>query len=103
MGRTWNHHLRDGLLKRKWKQSPIDECLFIKDGIIFILYVDDACLIFSSKTKIQREIHSLKQDYDLTDDGELQDYIGTRFERKTDGSVVLTQPRMIERLTAIVG
>ena len=102
-GRMSNHHLRNGLLKREWKQSPIDECLFVKDGILLILYVDDACLISSNKMKIQQEIKFLKEDYDLTDDGELQDYIGTRFKRKSDGSVTLTQPRMIEKLTTIVG
>ena len=90
-------------MKRGWKQSTIDECLFVKDGLLLILYVDDACIISHDKRKIQSEILSLKKDYDLTDEGELQDYIGTRFERSSDGSVTLTQPRMIERLMAIVG
>ena len=102
-GRTWNHHLRSGLLKRGWKQCPIDECLFIKPGLLLILYVDDACIISHNKLKIQHEITSLQKDYDLTDDGELQDYIGTRFERHSNGSVTLTQPRMIDRLLTIVG
>ena len=95
--------LRQDLLKRGWRQSPIDECLFVKQGLILILYVDDACLTSHSKLKIQQEIVSLKQDYDLTDDEELQDYIGNRFQRHTDDSVTLSQPRMIERLLAIVG
>ena len=63
-------------------------------------------IISHDRRKIQSEILSLKtlkKDYDLTDEGELQDYIGTRFERSSDGSVTLTQPRMIERLMAIVG
>ena len=102
-GRTWNHHLRDGLIKRGWHQSKIDECVYVKHGLILILYVDDACIISPSLSKIKLEIKSLQQDYDLTDDGELQDYIGTRFDRHPDGSVTLTQPRMIERLLSIVG
>ena len=53
-GRTWNLHLCQGLLKRGWKQSSIDECLFMKKGILLILYVDDACLISPSKIKIQQ-------------------------------------------------
>ena len=47
---------------------------------IIILYVDDACIISPSLSKIKIEIKSLQQDSDLTDDGELQDYIGTRFD-----------------------
>ena len=102
-GRTWNHHLKAGLFKRGWVQSPIDECLFTKQGLILILYVDDACIISPCKKKILAEINSLKQDYALTDEGTLHDYLGTRFDRHTDGSVTLTQPRMIERALDIVG
>ena len=53
-GRTWNHHLRSGLLQRGWKQSPIDECLFVKKGLLLILYVDDACIISPSTTLIHK-------------------------------------------------
>ena len=36
-GRSWNHHLYASLLKRGWKQSTIDEFLFVKDGLLLIL------------------------------------------------------------------
>ena len=62
-GRTWNQHLRKGLIKRGWLQSPVDECLFIKNGMLLILYVDDACIILPSYTKINEEITSLKSEY----------------------------------------
>lgn len=102
-GRTWNDHLKQGLLKRGWRQSPIDTCLYIKPGLMLILYVDDACILSPDKSKIASEIASLQRDYDLTDEGPLQDYLGTRFDRNSDGSVTLTQPRMIERVLSIVG
>ena len=102
-GKTWYDHLTKGLLKRGWKKSEIDGCLFTKKGIILIVYVDDAILISPFKTLIQKEIASIKEDYDLTDDGELQDYLGIRFDRRPDGSLKLTQPRMIERVLEIVG
>ena len=75
----------------------------MKDGLLLILYVDDACVISHDKKKIQNEILSLKKDYDLTDDGKLQDCIGTRFDRRSYEYITLTQPRMIERLRTIVG
>ena len=65
--------------------------------------MDDACIIFPSEHRIEEDITSLQRDYNLTDDVELQDYIGTRFERRSDGSVLLTVPRMIDRLLSIVG
>ena len=102
-GRTWNIFLHNGLIARGWKRSSIDECLYTKENLILILYVDDACIISPSENKIKGEIASLQKDFDLTDDGPLQDYLGTRFQRNTDGSVLLTQPRMIERALQLVG
>ena len=74
----------------------------MKDRMILILYVDDAYLISPSATDIQAEIDSLKKDFELTDDGPLCDYLGTRFNQKPDGLVELTQLRMIQRALDIV-
>ena len=90
-GRTWFQYLEKGLLARGWKPSSVDNCLFTKDGILLIVYVDDAILISPDKSKIDAEISSLQQDYVLTDDGELKDYLGTRFVQHDDGSLELTQ------------
>jgi hypothetical protein len=95
-GKTWFAFLKKGLLERGWKPSTINGCLFTKDGILLVVYVDDAILISPHKHLIMKEIASLQRDYDLTDDGELQDYLGTRFVRKSDGSIELSQPKMIE-------
>ena len=77
--------------------------MFTKVGIILIVYVDDAILISPSQGRIQREIQSLQQSYDLTDDGQLKDYLGTRFVQQNDGSIELTMPKMIDRILNIAG
>ena len=97
-GKTWLDFLKKGLLERGWKQSEIDSCLFTKDGILLVVYVDDAILISPHKTLIDIEIKSLREGYNLTDDGELKDYLRTRFTKLPDGSIELSQPRMIERV-----
>ena len=99
-GRTWNTHLKTGLFARGWVQSPINEYLFTKKGLLLILYVDDACLISPSQSKCLQEI---SKDFNLTDKGSLQDYLETCFECKPDGLVILTQPQMIDRAIDIVG
>ena len=79
-GHTWNTHLKNSLFARGWVQSTIDECLFTKKGLLLILYVDDACLISPSQSAILQEISSLQKDFDLTDEGPFQDYLGTCFD-----------------------
>lgn len=39
----------------------------------------------------------------MTDDIDAHDYLGTRFDCHADGSITLTQPRMIDPLLTIVG
>ena len=102
-GKTWFEYLSNGLQKRGWVQSQIDSCLFTKDGLILVVYVDDAIIISADKEKINSEIKSLQQDYVLTDDGELKDYLGTRFTRHPDGSIELSQPHMVNRILEMVG
>jgi hypothetical protein len=102
-GKTWFDYLHEGLLRRGWKASDVDTCLFTKDEIILVVYVDDAILISPNKERIDQEIKSLQEDFVLTDDGELKDYLGTRFTKHADGSIELSQPRMIERILSIVG
>lgn len=73
-GKTWYDFLRKGLERRGWKPSMVDECLFTKNNIILVLYVDDAVLISPNQLLINHEIRSLQKEYSLTDDGELKDY-----------------------------
>ena len=76
--------------------------MFTKHRTILVVYVDDAILVSPYKSLIQKEILSLQEEFDLTDNRVLKDYLGTRFMRKTDGSIHLSQPKMIERVLEIV-
>jgi hypothetical protein len=102
-GKTWGDFLHSGLISRGWSQSAIDPCLYTKTNIALVLYVDDACLLSPDKNLISSEIRSLQSHYNLTDDGELKDYLGTRFTRHSDGSITLEQPRMVKRILEMVG
>jgi len=102
-GRTWHQYLKTGLLKRHWVQSDIDTCLFTNGTAILILYVDDAAIISPDPREIATLIKSLQQDYDLTDEGELHDYLGTRFISRGKHEIEMVQPRMIQRVLESVG
>ena len=65
--------------------------------------MDDGTVTSPSEHLISQEIKSLMKDCDLTNDGRLKDYLGIRFEHHQDGSITLTQPRMVPRILAMVG
>ena len=64
--KTWYEYLKHGLLKRGWSQLSIYECIFTKNGVILVIYVDDSILISPSKQNINEKRTSLMKDYSLT-------------------------------------
>ena len=52
---------------------------------------------------INHEIMSLKQSFELTNEGELQDYLGTRLTKHPDGQIKLQQKKMINNCLDMLG
>jgi hypothetical protein len=76
--RTFFEKLKKGLLERKWVQRQIDPCLFMKPGMICVVYVDDTIIGAQQLSYINREIMSLgivddnmKHTFTLRDEGEV--------------------------------
>jgi hypothetical protein len=59
-------------------QSKVDECVFYKDKTILLVYVDDAILCGPSSKYIDDIIALLKEGFDVTDEGEIDDYLGVK-------------------------
>ena len=57
--RTFFEKLKEGLQERRWIQSEIDPCLFLKLGMICVVYVDDTIFGSLKITDLDAEISSL--------------------------------------------
>ena len=51
--------LREGLLEHGYTQSQIDPCLFMKQGIICVCYVNDTIFAGAESFVLEAEIQSL--------------------------------------------
>jgi hypothetical protein len=106
--KTWFEYLRDKLIEEGeqfgFQQSLIDPCIFYKDGIIIITYVDD-CLIFSSKKELADElIVSLQEHFTLTQDEEVAAYLGVDIQvDDANDEIQISQPFLIERIIKLLG
>ena len=49
--------------------SKVDECVYTKKYIIFMIYVVDGIIITEKNSSIDKIINSLKESYQLTDEG----------------------------------
>ena len=100
---TWHEHIKKGLQECGFLPSKVDPCLFIKGSVLLVLYTDDAAFFSPNAQVIDDEIASLKKAFDLTDEGELQDYLGTRFIRHTHGRMELQQQKSIDNCLKLLG
>jgi Reverse transcriptase (RNA-dependent DNA polymerase) len=93
-GRTWAQHLKKGLLSIGFTQSEADECIFFRGPTIFMVYVDDGIFISPKETDIDKCIKDMNSIFNLTDEGDISDYLGIKVERG-DTTVTLSQPHLI--------
>lgn len=97
-GRVWNKYLHEGLIEIGFKQSKVDECVYYKGTTIFLVYVDDGILAGPSAEEIDDIIKALEKRYDVTDEGDITDYLGVNVEKLPDGRVKLSQPHLIDQI-----
>jgi hypothetical protein len=102
-GRVWNDYLVKGLKDWGFFQSKVDECVFYKGKTILLVYVDDAILCGPSSKDIGDIISSLKEGFDVTDEGEIDDYLGVKVTQPTKDTIELRQPHLIQQILDEVG
>jgi hypothetical protein len=93
----------EGLIERHFKQSIVDNRIFYKGSTMLLVYVDDAIICGPSSKVIDKIIASLKEDYEVTDEGEINDYLGVNVSRPTEDTIELRQPHLIQQILDKVG
>jgi uncharacterized protein YeeX (DUF496 family) len=63
----------------------------------------DAIICDPSSKVIDEIIASLKEDYDVMDEGEIDDYLGVNVSRPTEDTIELRQPHLIQQILDEVG
>jgi hypothetical protein len=73
----------NGLIKKalKLKQSKVDECIFYRGMMVLLIYVDDGILCGLSPSEIKTIIAELSTLFDVTDEGEIDAYLGVKIAR----------------------
>ncbi len=98
-GCVWNLFLVDKLLSIRFTTSLIDDCVFFRDDIIFMVYVDDGIFLGNDDSKLQEAIKDI-QDLGLyiEDHGHPADYVGVNIKKLRDGSYEFTQRALIDSI-----
>ena len=100
-GRVWNKYMDQGMRAIGFTLSKFDPCLYYCNSIIFLVYIDD-CIIFGPDNKaideVVTDLHNSTQNFTLDDQGEVGDFLGIQIQKLDDGSIVLTQPQLIDSI-----
>jgi hypothetical protein len=98
-GHIWNKHLHKGLVKLGFQESTIDECVYYQGSTILLCCVDDTILINPDNEAIEQVICELKDlKFNVTDEGQIKDYLGVRIKRLSDGKIKMSQPHLIQQI-----
>ena len=102
--RLWYNHLRNYLLKSGFKPSDIDPCLFLKDNLAIIVYVDDAIILSRDDSTITTFLNKLEKDsFEFTIDGDFASYLGVTIKFQEDESIKLTQEHLTNQIIELLG
>ena len=91
--------LTKGLLKRGYRQSAYDPCLFLKGNILIVVFVDN-CVFCAPNPgiKTNKKFHHLRKDFDLTNEGDLSSFLGVSIQGDPAGTFTFTQEGLINKI-----
>ena len=96
--KVWGDFLHQGLTKASFVQSKVDPCLYYREGLIFLVYIDDCLLLSPSDAMIDQGINDLRMAeprFNMEDQGTVNDFLGIQVKHKNNGEITLTQPQLI--------
>jgi hypothetical protein len=98
-GLIWFKAVTKALRNIGFKQSKFDECVFYRGNVMYVLYCDDSIITGKTDKEIDQVIKDLKgQKLDLTDEGDIGDFLGVKIQKQSDGTMFLSQPHLIDQI-----
>ncbi len=102
---NWYKKLRDGLKDRGFKPSKIDQCLYMKDGMVILVYVNDCIIIGKDMGEIDKFVRSMQQrseNFVLTDEGSIDRFLGIQIKRLGKEEFEISHPFLIDCILALL-
>ena len=101
-GRLWYEHYTSSLKHEGYVQSKFDPCLFMRinesETTYICLFVDDTYVFSNKPEHMDTFVTSMRKYYQVTLDMKGYSFQGIQFSRQDDGSTILTQPKLLNKL-----
>jgi hypothetical protein len=97
----WGNHLRDALVNdHGFNESQSSPCLYFRDGVVILTYVDDCLFFAKDKLQIDTLLESIRKKSDLqfTIEDDAFTFLGVQLKTHDDGTVEFLQTGLIEKI-----
>ena len=103
--KLWYKHLSNALIsKMGFTKSTIDSCLYFRNDLVFVFYVDDGIIVSRDDAQAKLFIDELRAcHFDLGVEEDYAGYLGVDIIPQPDGTLLLSQTGLIERVLADFG
>ena len=90
-----------GMRKIRFTPSKFNPCLYYRGSVVFLVYIDD-CIVFGPNEqaidKVVTDLHTCSRHFTVNDQGDVSDFLGIQVQQQEDGSIMLTQPQLIDSI-----
>jgi hypothetical protein len=97
----WGNHLRDALVyDHGFTESLTSPCLYYRDGVVILTYVDDCLFFAKDKRQIDALLESIRKKSDLqfTIEDDAFTFLGVQLKTHDDGTVEFLQTGLIDKI-----
>ena len=70
----------------------------MRNNCIVICYVDDCCIFSKDNETIDTLLKSLSKTFKLTDEGDVNSYLGMNVSKDPNGTITMNQPAIIDKI-----
>ena len=93
----WHNHSSEAFKAMGLVQSEYDPCLWYGDDIMVVQYVDDCGVSAPTQKRIDEFVQGLREyGLELTQEGTFEEFLGIKFNNRSDGSIECTQKALIQ-------
>jgi hypothetical protein len=97
--KLWYEHLLRGLKELGFRHSSYDKCLFYRDDMLLVTFVDNCGLAVKSLDKVDWFVDELgKRGYELHLEGDFTDFLGVTMEPQPDGTIHMHRSGLIKKI-----
>jgi len=75
----------------------------LQKNTLLAVYIDDCILAIKEESELKEAIKEIAEKFEITDEANVDEYLGVKIERQEDGTVKMYQPYLITQILETLG